>query len=78
MGLAHTQGAVGRFWRSEVLGSTVSPGIGSSPPPASAGRKKSTKDKKPAPGVGAPSKQETAKLLSKALKVSIYTQFNCK
>ncbi|KAH7104405.1 AEX-3 domain-containing protein [Auriculariales sp. MPI-PUGE-AT-0066] len=73
-GLAHTQGAVGRFWRSEVLGSTVSPGIGSSPPPATTGRKKASKDKKAAPGVGAPTKQETAKLLSKALKFSFPTE----
>ncbi|EJD47768.1 hypothetical protein AURDEDRAFT_113372 [Auricularia subglabra TFB-10046 SS5] len=67
IGLAHSQGAVGRFWRAEVLGSTVSPGIGATPPSAS--RKRSGKDKR-APGVGAPSKPETAKLLSKALKFS--------
>ncbi|KDQ05918.1 hypothetical protein BOTBODRAFT_122115 [Botryobasidium botryosum FD-172 SS1] len=27
-GLNHTEGAVGRFWRAEVLGSSVTPGIG--------------------------------------------------
>lgn len=68
IGLAHSQGAVGRFWRSEVLGSTVSPGIGPPPPPSTGGRGKRSQKEKRAPGVGAPSKQETAKLLSKALK----------
>lgn len=69
-GLTHSDGAVGRWWRAEVLGSTVSPGVGG-------GKKKKvmkghTTQTEVSKGPGALSKQETAKMLSKALKVSIY------
>ncbi|EJD03960.1 uncharacterized protein FOMMEDRAFT_106299 [Fomitiporia mediterranea MF3/22] len=64
MGLTHSDGAVGRWWRAEVLGSTVSPGIGG-------GKKKKTmKGTETTKGPGALSKQETAKMLSKTLKLS--------
>lgn len=65
MGLTHSDGAVNRWWRAEVLGSTVSPGAG--------GGKKKRKvkgDTEVLKGAGALTKQEVAKLLSKALKVS--------
>lgn len=67
-GLTHSDGAVGRWWRAEVLGSTVSPGVGG-------GKKKKvtkghTSQTEVSKGPGALSKQETAKMLSKALKVS--------
>ena len=66
-GLTHSDGAVGRWWRAEVLGSTVSPGVGG-------GKKKKVMkghatQTEVAKGPGALSKQETAKMLSKALKV---------
>lgn len=66
-GLSHTDGAVGRWWRAEVLGSTVSPGVGG-------GKKKKvmkghTTQTEMSKGPGALTKQETAKMLSKALKV---------
>ncbi|KIJ26929.1 hypothetical protein M422DRAFT_191607 [Sphaerobolus stellatus SS14] len=65
MGLRHSEGAVGRFWRAEVLGSTVSPGAGGST------KKKSRKAREIATlGAGALSKQEVAKMLSKTLKLS--------
>ena len=67
-GLNHTEGAVNRWWRAEVLGSTVSPGVGG-------GKKKKVMKghnthTEISKGPGALSKQETAKMLSKALKVS--------
>ena len=65
MGLTHSEGAVNRWWRAEVLGSTVSPGAG--------GGKKKRKvkgDTEVLKGAGALSKQEVGKMLSKALKVS--------
>lgn len=64
-GLSHSEGAVNRWWRAEVLGSTVSPGVGG-------GRRKRGnrgKDSDIVKGAGALTKQETAKMLSKALKV---------
>lgn len=64
MGLTHSDGAVSRWWRAEVLGSTVSPGAG--------GGKKKRKvkgDTEVLKGAGALSKQEVGKMLSKALKV---------
>jgi hypothetical protein len=64
MGLTHSDGAVSRWWRAEVLGSTVSPGAG--------GGKKKRKlkgDAEVLKGAGALSKQEVGKMLSKALKV---------
>jgi hypothetical protein len=65
MGLTHSEGAVSRWWRAEVLGSTVSPGAG--------GGKKKRKvkgDTEILKGAGALTKQEVGKMLSKALKVS--------
>ena len=71
-GLNHTEGAVNRWWRAEVLGSTVSPGVGG-------GKKKKVMKghntiTEISKGPGALSKQETAKMLSKALKVCISYQ----
>ncbi|KEP55118.1 DENN (AEX-3) domain protein [Rhizoctonia solani 123E] len=73
-GLHHAEGAVGRWWRAEVLGSSVSPGVGRS-------RKKSRKSKetdtnvipdgpKSTRGSGALSKTDLGRMLSKALKLS--------
>lgn len=63
LGLHHSEGAVSRWWRPEVLGSTVSPGAGG-------GRKKKRgKSEEIMKGAGALSKQEVGKMLSKALKV---------
>ncbi|THH11090.1 hypothetical protein EW145_g869 [Phellinidium pouzarii] len=67
-GLSHADGAVGRWWRAEVLGSTVSPGVGGGKKKkASKGHNSQTEVSK---GPGALTKQETAKMLSKALKLS--------
>ena len=63
LGLAHTEGAVSRWWRAEVLGSTVSPGVGGGK------KKRKGKETEILKGAGALSKQEVAKMLSKALKV---------
>lgn len=63
-GVHHSDSAVNRWWRAEVLGSTLSPGIGGGR------KKKSMKGTEMAKGPGALSKQETAKMLSKTLKVS--------
>ncbi len=66
MGLHHSEGAVGRWWRPEVLGSTISPG-------AAGGKRK--KKGKTDDGMnvfsssGHLSKQDVGKMLSKALKV---------
>lgn len=76
-GLHHAEGAVGRWWRAEVLGSSVSPGVGRS-------RKKSKKDRKESTGEGvipdgakagprgsgALGKTDLGRMLSKALKLS--------
>lgn len=67
MGLHHTEGAVGRWWRPEVLGSTVSPGAG-----GGGKRKKKSKHDDSAPEFSRQahlSKQDVGKMLSKALKV---------
>ncbi|KAI0003680.1 hypothetical protein BJV74DRAFT_881520 [Russula compacta] len=65
MGLTHSDGAVNRWWRAEVLGSTVSPGAGGGK------KKKKTKgDAEVLKGAGALSRQEVGKMLSKALKLS--------
>ena len=66
MGLHHSEGAVGRWWRPEVLGSTISPGAG--------GGKRKKKNKAEDGSTvfsssGHLSKQEVGKMLSKALKV---------
>ncbi|KII86432.1 hypothetical protein PLICRDRAFT_114330 [Plicaturopsis crispa FD-325 SS-3] len=66
LGLHHSDGAVARWWRPEVLGSTVSPGAGG-------GEKKKRKGKHDGDvvkGAGALSKSEVGKMLSKALKLS--------
>ncbi|TCD71538.1 hypothetical protein EIP91_008919 [Steccherinum ochraceum] len=67
LGLHHSEGAVSRWWRPEVLGSTVSPGAG--------GGKKKRKGKADESSTvfsssGHLSKQEVGKMLSKALKLS--------
>lgn len=64
MGLHHSDGAVSRWWRPEVLGSTVSPGAGGGK------KKKRGKNEEVMKGAGALSKQEVGKMLSKALKLS--------
>ena len=66
-GVHHSDGAVGRWWRPEVLGSTVSPGAG-----GGGGKKKrkgKTDDGSMFSSSGHLSKQEVGKMLSKALKV---------
>ncbi|KAA1471484.1 hypothetical protein DENSPDRAFT_850258 [Dentipellis sp. KUC8613] len=64
MGLTHSEGAVSRWWRAEVLGSTISPGAGGGK------KKKKGKGEEVHKGAGALSKQEVGKMLSKALKLS--------
>ncbi|KAF9459896.1 AEX-3 domain-containing protein [Collybia nuda] len=64
LGLHHSDGAVSRWWRPEVLGSTVSPGAGGGK------KKKRGKSEEVMKGAGALSKQEVGKMLSKALKLS--------
>jgi len=63
LGLHHSESAVNRWWRPEVLGSTISPGAGG-------GKKKRRGKNEEVKGAGALSKQEVGKMLSKALKVS--------
>jgi nicotinamide N-methyltransferase len=63
IGLHHNEGAVNRWWRPEVLGSTISPGAGGGK------KKKRGKTEEIMKGAGALSKQEVGKMLSKALKV---------
>ena len=65
LGLHHSESAVNRWWRPEVLGSTVSPGAGGTK------KKKRGKNEEVMKGAGALSKQEVGKMLSKALKVSL-------
>ena len=64
LGLTHSEGAVNRWWRAEVLGSTVSPGAGGGKK-----KKKAKGDTEVLKGAGALTKQEVGKMLSKALKV---------
>ena len=66
LGLHHSEGAVNRWWRPEVLGSTVSPGAGGGK------KKKRGKSEDVQKGAGALSKQEVAKMLSKALKARLF------
>lgn len=70
LGLHHTEGAVNRWWRPEVLGSTVSPGAGGT---SALGKRKSKRPRTESEGghkaPGALGKQEVGKMLSKALKV---------
>jgi hypothetical protein len=56
---------VNRWWRPEVLGSTVSPGAGG----GQKKKKKNGKHEEIMKGAGALGKQEVGKMLSKALKV---------
>ena len=71
LGLHHSEGAVGRWWRPEVLGSTVSPGAG-----GGGGKKKkrgkSEETSTMFSSAGQLSKQEVGKMLSKALKVQSF------
>ncbi|KAG0708851.1 DENN domain-containing protein [Suillus ampliporus] len=67
LGLSHSEGAVARWWRPEVLGSTVSPGAGGGKKKKKANKGESTEILK---GAGALSKAEVGKMLSKALKLS--------
>ncbi|KZT30581.1 hypothetical protein NEOLEDRAFT_1053137 [Neolentinus lepideus HHB14362 ss-1] len=69
LGLHHSEGAVNRWWRPEVLGSTVTPGAGGSSPVGSK-KKRKGKDAETIKGAGALGKQEVGKMLSKALKLS--------
>jgi nicotinamide N-methyltransferase len=66
LGLHHSDSAVNRWWRPEVLGSTVSPGAGG----GQKKKKKNGKHEEIMKGAGALSKAELGKMLSKALKVS--------
>ena len=70
LGLHHSEGAVSRWWRPEVLGSTVSPGAG-----GGGKKKRRGKAEEIIKGAGALSKQDVGKMLSKALKVSAYIPF---
>ena len=73
LGLHHSESAVNRWWRPEVLGSTVSPGAGGSKK-----KKRGGKNEEIMKGAGALSKQEVGKMLSKALKVSLLAlEFDC-
>ncbi|KAF9229287.1 hypothetical protein BS17DRAFT_771267 [Gyrodon lividus] len=67
LGLHHSEGAVSRWWRPEVLGSTVSPGAGGGKKKKKNGKSEATEVLK---GAGALSKAEVGKMLSKALKLS--------
>ena len=62
LGVHHSEGAVGRFWRAEVLGHTVSAGVG--------GKKKKRGGGTEIKGAGALGKSDIGKMLSKTLKVS--------
>ena len=65
LGLHHSDSAVNRWWRPEVLGSTVSPGAGG----GQKKKKKNGKHEEIMKGAGALTKPEVGKMLSKALKV---------
>jgi len=67
LGLHHSEGAVNRWWRPEVLGSTVSPGAGGG---SSKRNRKKAKVEDGFSAAGFLSKQDVGKILSKALKVS--------
>ncbi|KAF8516154.1 DENN domain-containing protein [Hysterangium stoloniferum] len=66
LGVRHSEGAVGRFWRPEVLGSTVTPGAGGSKKKGS----RKVRNDVATLGMGALPKQDVAKMLSKTLKLS--------
>ncbi|KAG8935927.1 hypothetical protein FRC02_005682 [Tulasnella sp. 418] len=71
-GVHHSEGAVGRWWRAEVLGSTVTPGVG--------GKKKGKRNPRgtssanagieSAEGKAGLAKGDLGKMLSKSLKLS--------
>ena len=70
LGLQHSESAVNKWWRPEVLGSTVSPGVGDPRDgQRSKRRRKVSNARDPGAGIGL-SKQDVAKMLSKALKLS--------
>lgn len=69
LGLHHSEGAVNRWWRPEVLGSTVSPGAGGG---SSKKNRKKGKVEDGFSSAGYLSKQDVGKILSKALKVSFF------
>jgi len=70
LGLQHTESAVNKWWRPEVLGSTVSPGVGDPRDgQRSKRRRKVSNARDPGAGIGL-NKQDVAKMLSKALKLS--------
>ena len=70
LGLQHMDGAVNKWWRPEVLGSTVSPGVGDPRDgQRSKRRRKVSNTRDPGAGIGL-NKQDVAKMLSKALKLS--------
>jgi hypothetical protein len=69
LGLHHSESAVNRWWRPEVLGSTISPGAGGGK------KRKGRKGEEVMKGAGALSKQEVGKMLSKALKVNPLHKF---
>lgn len=69
MGLHHSDGAVNRWWRPEVLGSTVSPGAGGGGKKKRRGKSEDTSTM--FSSQAHLSKQEVGKMLSKALKVGL-------
>ena len=70
LGLQHSESAVNKWWRPEVLGSTVSPGVGDPRDgQRSKRRRKVSNARDPGAGIGL-NKQDVAKMLSKALKLS--------
>jgi len=70
LGLQHTESAVNKWWRPEVLGSTVSPGAGDPRDgQRSKRRRKVSNARDPGAGIGL-NKQDVAKMLSKSLKLS--------
>jgi nicotinamide N-methyltransferase len=73
LGLHHSEGAVNRWWRPEVLGSTVSPGAGGG---SSKRNRKKAKVEDGFSSAGYLSKQDVGKILSKALKVSFCPRNN--
>ncbi|KAF8308867.1 hypothetical protein DL93DRAFT_2063479 [Clavulina sp. PMI_390] len=64
-GVHHSEGAVGRFWRAEVLGSSVTPGVGKKKR-----RGKGVGDDHSSKRLGTLSKTDLGKMLSKSLKLS--------
>jgi hypothetical protein len=64
-GLHHSEGAVNRWWRPEVLGSTLSPGAGG----GTSKRRKKGKVEEGFSSAGYLNKQDVGKILSKSLKV---------